>query len=169
MADIRLTFDNAMKYNPPENAVHQRARKLQSWFDNKYNEYCNAGPAGPKRGRKRKPDSISSVTSGDDNSSVASGSSDYPSQKRVALVSSSDTPVVVASQPDVVERKVLPAGPTAATVADTRPSVPVTINLEACNRILQPILEHDCAGPFLKPVGAYLCNFWCPGIFHTSL
>ncbi|KAK9055950.1 hypothetical protein SSX86_027037 [Deinandra increscens subsp. villosa] len=32
-ADIRLTFSNAMRYNPPENAVHWVAKELNDLFD----------------------------------------------------------------------------------------------------------------------------------------
>ena len=34
--DVHLTFDNAMKFNPPGNLVHEDARKLKSTFDRKF-------------------------------------------------------------------------------------------------------------------------------------
>ncbi|KAK3179231.1 hypothetical protein Dsin_020703 [Dipteronia sinensis] len=36
VADVRLTFSNAMLYNPPENDVHQMAAELNGFFDSKW-------------------------------------------------------------------------------------------------------------------------------------
>lgn len=35
-ADVRLTFSNAMLYNPPANNVHQMAKKLNDLFDSRW-------------------------------------------------------------------------------------------------------------------------------------
>jgi hypothetical protein len=35
-ADVRLTFSNAMKYNPPENDVHKVAKELNGIFDSEW-------------------------------------------------------------------------------------------------------------------------------------
>lgn len=36
VADVRLTFSNAMLYNPPDNGVHQMAVELNNLFDSKW-------------------------------------------------------------------------------------------------------------------------------------
>ncbi|CAI0381959.1 unnamed protein product [Linum tenue] len=36
-ADVKLTFDNAMLYNPPSNPVHQQAMELHKIFDTRWN------------------------------------------------------------------------------------------------------------------------------------
>ncbi|KAI3800778.1 hypothetical protein L1987_28874 [Smallanthus sonchifolius] len=57
-ADIRLTFSNAMRYNPPENVVHLMAKELNNLFDRSWKsleaKLIKSSKTVPKQGKLKK-------------------------------------------------------------------------------------------------------------------
>lgn len=86
--DVRLTFENAMTFNPPANGVHQSAKRLLSMFENQLKKLVK------NKSRKRKSVSTSSVGGGSTSGALSvsgAGSTTGTSGKGLKRNKSEDT------------------------------------------------------------------------------
>ncbi|CAN7043627.1 unnamed protein product [Brassica rapa subsp. trilocularis] len=112
-ADVRLTFDNALRYNPPENFVHDVAKELQEIFEARWESLRKKKVSdlhGEKvtEGSRRQPVEVGWVRQSSPETSASSGrfSAELPKRakemsqkvppllKSVTKLSKKDTPVV---------------------------------------------------------------------------
>ena len=220
VADIHLTFNNAMQFNPPQNAVHAVAKKLFRKFDQKLTrerkqskatatvatshkkrpaaksdggaakrkqktkaseeKSPNIGSVGDKRPSKSRYDAAAIVP--EEPEEDGDLTTLPPTSLIAAILASTDAQLVdepvLVIQPSLSARLSKSAGVTssistaslptpAAVISSTVSVVSGAFDKEACKRVLEAIMDHDCAGPFLEVSILFPFLFACSLFFFS--
>jgi len=167
ISDIRLTFDNAMRFNPPDNLVHVAAKRLLQRLDlllqqprpaavqpspraSALEAGANAMPRQRKRLKQNLGDDQLAGSAGASNGgSVAEADTSFKRARREDTNSTSgngradagSATSTTAAVMDITEHK-----------SSEPPPSGTPFDVAACSRLLEALINHDCSGPFLKPV-----------------